>query len=72
MWQRYRAAKTTAARREIRMLMLAEQRKSNPSPRGTIYKSLTPYQLYKNAKTPAEQREAFKAMAALYMKERGR
>jgi hypothetical protein len=74
--QRYRNAKTTAERREIRMLILAELRKDNPSPRGTIYKmrhdAATPFERYQNAKTPAEKREAFKQMAALYMKKHGR
>jgi hypothetical protein len=73
LWQRYRAAKTTAARREIRMTILAELRKTNPSSKGTtIYKMAAPYQRYRSAKTPAEQREAFKAMAALYKKEHGK
>ena len=66
-------AKTTAERREIRMTILAELRKGNPASKGTtIYKMATPYQRYQSAKTPAEQREAFKEMAALYRKKHGR
>jgi hypothetical protein len=68
--QQYRAAKTTAERREIRMRILAQLRKELLP--GTIYKTrhdaATPYQRYQNATTPAEQREAFKQKAALYMK----
>jgi hypothetical protein len=73
--QRYRNAKTTAERREIRMLMLAQLRMDNPSSQyRTRQNAATPYQRLKTAKTPTEYRAALQDMAVLAetMKKRGR